>query len=126
MFDDVNRWPEWNTPQYKQKKKQAEGRIWNFVQKKLGLDFGNQMEYLGMATPRTFERYLWTEGGTAYGYDTLPDQVGPLRPAQQTPISNLWLAGQWTQPGHGFGAVQASGFFAGKAICEAAGVWTNT
>jgi len=125
LFDDIKSWPAWNTRQYRQKKKEAKTRIWNFVQEKMGLDFGDQVEYLGMATPRTFERYLWTEEGSAYGYDATPDQIGSLRPAQQTPISNLWLAGKWTQPGHGFNACQASGFLAGKAICEAAGVWVN-
>ncbi|MFX1299737.1 MAG: hypothetical protein ACFFDE_02260, partial [Promethearchaeota archaeon] len=97
-----------------------------FIQRRLGLDFEGQIEHLELATPRTYERYLWTEWGTAYGYDATPDQIGPMRPAQHSPITNLWLAGQWTQPGHGFDPCQTSGFLAGKAICEAAGVWEES
>jgi all-trans-retinol 13,14-reductase len=126
LFDSIERWPTRNTQQYKQMKQQTTDHLWKFVQEKLGFKFGEQVEHLEMATPRTYERYLWTEWGTAYGYDATPDQIGPLRPAQKTPITNLWLAGQWTQPGHGFDACQASGFLAGKAICEALGVWEQT
>ncbi|MFX1245707.1 MAG: phytoene desaturase family protein [Promethearchaeota archaeon] len=123
LFDSIERWPARNMPQYKRMKQQATDQIWKSVQETLGLDFEEQVEYLELATPRTYERYLWTEWGTAYGYNATPDQIGPLRPAQHTPITNLWLAGQWTQPGHGFDPCQASGFLAGKAICEALGVW---
>ncbi len=123
LFDSIERWPTRKPPQYKQMKQQATDQILNFLQEKMGINFGDQIEYKELATPRTYERYLWTEWGTAYGYDATPDQIGPLRPAQHSPITNLWLAGQWTQPGHGYGPCQTSGFLAGKAICEAEGLW---
>ncbi len=123
LLDSINRWPTRNTPQYKQMKQQTTDQILHFVQKKMGLRLGERLEHVETSTPRTFERYLWTEWGTAYGYDATPDQIGPLRPDQKTPITNLWLAGQWTRPGHGYGPCQASGFLAGKAICETLGVW---
>ncbi|MFX1318615.1 MAG: phytoene desaturase family protein [Promethearchaeota archaeon] len=125
LFDAIERWPTRNTPEYKQMKQQTTDQLVAFLQQRLGLNFAGQIELMELATPRTYERYLWTEWGTAYGYDATPDQIGPMRPAQKSPITNLWLAGQWTQPGHGFYPCQASGFLAGKAICETAGVWED-
>ncbi|MFW9831419.1 MAG: phytoene desaturase family protein [Candidatus Thorarchaeota archaeon] len=126
LLDSIERWPARKTPQYNQMKQEATQQILTFIEEKLGLNLESQVDHLELATPRTYERYLWTEWGTAYGYDAIPDQIGPMRPAQKTPITNLWLAGQWTQPGHGFDPCQASGFLAGKAICEAVGVWEKT
>jgi all-trans-retinol 13,14-reductase len=126
LLDAIDRWPTRNTQEYKQMKQKATDHLLTFVEEKLDFNFEEQIEHMELATPRTYERYLWTEWGTAYGYDATPDQIGPMRPAQHSPITNLWLAGQWTQPGHGFYPCQVSGFLAGKAICEATGVWEDS
>jgi prolycopene isomerase len=61
------------------------------------------------ASPRTFERYTRNHAGAMYGWDVSPDQTGPLRLEQETPIKGLHLAGHWTQPGSGVYGVIASG-----------------
>jgi len=45
----------------------------------------------------------------AYGWAASPDQSGPLRLPATTPIRGLYLAGHWTQPGHGIRGVMVSG-----------------
>jgi len=47
--------------------------------------------------------------GPIYGWSASPAQSGPRRLAPQTPINGLFLAGQWTQPGHGIWTVVKSG-----------------
>ena len=87
------------------------------VEKSLGIEINKEkIEVMEIASPRTYERYLANKFGTGYGFDPTPDQVGMSRPARKTPIKNLWLAGQWTQPGHSFTGCQASGWLAAKEM----------
>ena len=52
----------------------------------------------------------------AYGWAASPQQSGPLRLPATTPIRGLYLAGHWTQPGHGIRAVMVSGVRAARLI----------
>jgi prolycopene isomerase len=47
--------------------------------------------------------------GPIYGWAASPRQAGVRRLSNTTPISGLYLAGHWTQPGHGIWGVVASG-----------------
>jgi prolycopene isomerase len=47
--------------------------------------------------------------GPIYGWAASPQQAGVRRLSNTTPISGLYLAGHWTQPGHGIWGVVASG-----------------
>jgi prolycopene isomerase len=49
------------------------------------------------------------EIGPIYGWDNTPGNSGLSRLPQTTPVDGLYLAGQWTQPGHGVWTVVASG-----------------
>ncbi len=44
-----------------------------------------------------------------YGFALTPQQAGPRRLAQHTPIAGLHLVGQWARPGHGVPWVVESG-----------------
>jgi prolycopene isomerase len=68
------------------------------------------------ATPRTLERYTRNTGGAAYGFAVTPNQVGPGRPAVETEVAGLYLAGHWAQPGGGVYGVVASGTDAARRI----------
>jgi hypothetical protein len=67
-----------------------------------------------------FEQQRWVSRiprnyrGAVYGWDQTMDNSGPGRMAPKIPIKNLYLAGAWTSPGGGYGAVIPSGlaFFA--------------
>ncbi|MFH1336289.1 MAG: hypothetical protein ABII96_07200, partial [Candidatus Zixiibacteriota bacterium] len=47
--------------------------------------------------------------GAIYGFDQTLENSGMNRLPHSTPIANLYLAGAWTRPGHGYGAVIPSG-----------------
>jgi prolycopene isomerase len=62
-----------------------------------------------IGTPLTNVRYTGNYRGAIYGWDQTLDNSGPQRLPNATPIKNLYLAGAWTQPGHGYGGVIGSG-----------------
>ncbi|MGB2696546.1 MAG: NAD(P)/FAD-dependent oxidoreductase [Candidatus Zixiibacteriota bacterium] len=62
-----------------------------------------------IGTPLTNLRYTGNYRGAIYGWDQTLDNSGPNRLGHETPIKNLYLAGAWTQPGHGYGGVIWSG-----------------
>ncbi len=67
------------------------------------------IEIKEIGTPLTNLRYTGNYRGAIYGFDQTLDNSGPSRLGHQTPIENLYLAGAWTQPGHGYSAVIYSG-----------------
>lgn len=67
------------------------------------------IEVKEIGTPLTNWRYTRNYHGAIYGFDQTLDDSGPTRLPHTTPIKNLYLAGAWTQPGHGYGAVIPSG-----------------
>jgi phytoene dehydrogenase-like protein len=67
------------------------------------------IEVKEIGTPLTNVRYTSNYRGAIYGWDQTLDNSMPRRLPQKTPIRNLYLAGAWTQPGHGYGTVISSG-----------------
>jgi prolycopene isomerase len=67
------------------------------------------IEVTEIGTPLTNVRYTGNYRGAIYGFDQTLNNSGPSRLGHQTPIENLYLAGAWTQPGHGYSAVIYSG-----------------
>jgi len=67
------------------------------------------IEIKEIGTPLTNVRYTGNYRGAIYGWDQTMNNTGPNRVPHSTPIENLYLAGAWTQPGHGYGAVIPSG-----------------
>jgi all-trans-retinol 13,14-reductase len=67
------------------------------------------IEVKEVGTPLTNVRYTKNYRGAAYGWDQTLDNSGERRLPHATPIKNLYLAGAWTHPGHGYGAVIPSG-----------------
>ncbi len=60
------------------------------------------------ATAHTSYRYTLNYRGAMLGWEMSPDQLGPLRPSNKTPIENLYLVGHWTRPGGGITPVIVS------------------
>ena len=75
-----------------------------------------RLKFVEGGSPRTMERYTLNLTGAIYGWEVSPDQVGPGRLGQETPIKNLFLAGHWTQPGGGVYGVTASGVQAAQKV----------
>jgi all-trans-retinol 13,14-reductase len=72
-----------------------------------GLSSAIQVEEIG--TPLTNVRYTGHHRGAIYGWDQTVNNSGSVRVGHGTPIKNLYLAGAWSRPGHGYGAVIPSG-----------------
>ena len=72
-----------------------------------GLAEAIEVEEIG--TPLTNRRYTGNDRGAIYGWDETPANSGENRIGHATPVRNLYLAGAWTRPGHGYGAVIQSG-----------------
>lgn len=69
------------------------------------------------ATPRTLERYTRNQRGAMYGWELSPDQVGPGRLGEESPLKGLVLAGHWTRPGAGvYGALSSGLSAAGRVL----------
>jgi phytoene desaturase len=54
--------------------------------------------------------------GPIYGWAALPQQTGPRRLPNRTPVAGLYLAGHWTQPGHGIWTVVLSGINTARLV----------
>jgi prolycopene isomerase len=72
-----------------------------------GLSKAIQVKEIG--TPLTNFRYTSNYRGAIYGWDQTVNNSGNARVGHKTPIKNLYLAGAWSRPGHGYGAVIGSG-----------------
>jgi len=72
-----------------------------------GLSSAIQVKEIG--TPLTNVRYTGHHRGAIYGWDQTVNNSGSMRVGHGTPIKNLYLAGAWSKPGHGYGAVIWSG-----------------
>jgi prolycopene isomerase len=60
------------------------------------------------ASALTSYRYTLNFQGSMLGWEMSPDQLGSNRPANTTPIENLYLVGHWTKPGGGITPVIVS------------------
>ena len=72
-----------------------------------GLSSAIEVKEIG--TPLTNVRYTGHHRGAIYGWDQTVDNSGSMRVGHGTPVKNLYLAGAWSRPGHGYGAVIPSG-----------------
>jgi prolycopene isomerase len=67
------------------------------------------IEVMEIGTPLTNVRYTGHYRGAVYGWDQTVNNSGARRVGHETPVPNLYLAGAWSRPGHGYGAVIPSG-----------------
>lgn len=68
-----------------------------------------QITYKASSSTEQEEEYPLHRLGAVYGWANSVKQAGPLRLPYKTPISGLYLAGHWTQPGSGIWTVVLSG-----------------
>ncbi len=76
----------------------------------------DHIKYIEGGSPATMQRYTHNYQGAAYGWDVSPDQVGPARMQNQSPINGLFFAGHWTTPGGGIYGVSVSGVQAAQKV----------
>ncbi|MFH1876065.1 MAG: NAD(P)/FAD-dependent oxidoreductase [Candidatus Omnitrophota bacterium] len=98
-------------------KKEAVGRKLIERVERLLPGLSKAIEVIEVATPLTMERYTRAPSGALYGFAATVDQVGPRRLDRKTKMKGLYLAGAWTQPGHGAHACFLSGYLAAQEVC---------
>ena len=94
---------------YKTEKERLARVLVEKVEKKFLPGLSKAIEVMEVGTPLTNVRYTGNYRGAIYGFDQTMDNSGNTRLPHKTPIKNLYLAGAWTRPGHGYGAVIPSG-----------------
>ena len=95
--------------EYKAEKERIADILIKKVEEMILPGLSKAIEIKEIGTPLTNWRYTRNFRGAIYGWDQTIDNSGPTRLPQTTPIKHLYLAGAWTQPGHGYGAVIPSG-----------------
>ncbi|HLZ19496.1 MAG TPA: NAD(P)/FAD-dependent oxidoreductase, partial [Smithellaceae bacterium] len=71
-------------------------------------------------TPRTIQRYTMNQGGVVYGFDLTPDQWEKI--PNTTPVSNVFIASNWSQAWHGVCSAQINGWRAARLILDREGI----
>ena len=98
-----------NKAAYDREKLRLADILINQVEKKFLPGLRGAIEVKEVATPLTNLRYTLNPRGAIYGWNQTVDNSGQRRFPQKTPIRNLYLAGAWTFPGHGYSACIPSG-----------------
>ena len=111
-----NHWKEYesdywkgNKKAYRQEKERMADLLIRQAEKVLLPGLSKAVEVKEIGTPLTNIRYTGNYRGAIYGWDQTLDNSNPRRLPHVTPIKNLYLAGAWTSPGHGYGGVIGSG-----------------
>lgn len=107
--------------QYRRLKEEVKNSVLDRVCARLGEGFRRAIAYSLAATPLTFERYTYNEGGSFMGWKVDKAHYGKFIP-QTTPIDNLYLVGHWVFPGFGVPGVMASGYYVARKILGKDGI----
>lgn len=112
-LDSYANWEGLSPRDYKLKKEDVARRLIKRCEKYLpGL--AENIEVMEVATPKTMERYGSSPEGAIYGFAQTPEQSVSRRPAIETKVKGLFLAGAWTRPGAGIHACFVSGIDAAR------------
>ena len=109
---------EGNKKEYRAEKERMADILIQKVEETVLPGLSEAIEIKEIGTPLTNVRYTGHYRGAIYGWDQTMNNTGPNRVPHSTPIENLYLAGAWTQPGHGYGAVIPSGLQCFAEIME--------
>ena len=109
--------------EYRAEKERMAGILIKKVEETVLPGLAEAIEIKEIGTPLTNVRYTGHYRGAIYGWDQTMNNTGPNRVPHSTPIENLYLAGAWTQPGHGYGAVIPSGL---QCFAEIMNKWKET
>jgi prolycopene isomerase len=79
-------------------------------------DLREHITFVAGAADGEQQQYPLHRLGTIYGWANSVGQTGPRRLPNKTPVSGLYLAGHWTQPGSGVWTVVLSGINAARYV----------
>jgi prolycopene isomerase len=112
------KWGGGDLEKYRHIKEEFSQKILHQLESKLIPGLRSHLLFYEAATPLTLERYTGNEMGAMYGLASTPQQVGNLRPPNQTPIPGLLQVGHYTRPSHGITGASLSGSYTAKAILK--------
>ena len=98
-----------NKTDYRKEKERMAEILIKRVEEKILPGLSQAIEVKEIGTPLTNIRYTSNYHGAIYGWNQTLNNSGQSRLPHNTPIQNLYLAGAWTRPGHGYGGVIWSG-----------------
>ncbi|HPG40318.1 MAG TPA: NAD(P)/FAD-dependent oxidoreductase [bacterium] len=98
-----------NKKAYRAEKNRMARMLIQQVEESLLPGLSDAIEVMEIGTPLTNLLYTSNYRGAIYGWDQTLNNSGNTRVGHKTPVKNLYLAGAWTRPGHGYGAVIPSG-----------------
>jgi prolycopene isomerase len=78
------------------------------------------IEEMEIITPVTLNEFTMNEGGIIYGFYMSPEQWEKI--PNNTPIDNIFIAGNWSQAWHGVSATQVNGWRAARLILDIEGI----
>jgi phytoene dehydrogenase-like protein len=104
-----------HTLDYTTTKKEMEERMLRQVERMMP-GFLRDVVWQESATPLSQERFTLSTGGTSYGLEASPDQMGTDRFPIKTEVEGLYLVGAGTIFGHGIAGTMVSGQAAAGAI----------
>jgi phytoene dehydrogenase-like protein len=105
---------------YRRQKEAMATTLIRRVEEMLLPGLSHAIEVMEIGTPLTNRRYTGHHRGAVYGWDQTVNNSGSNRVGHATPVPNLYLAGAWSRPGHGYGAVIPSGI---ECFAEIARAW---
>jgi all-trans-retinol 13,14-reductase len=106
---------------YRRAKEQMAAVLIRRAEEKVLPGLSAAIEVMEVGTPLTNVRYTAHYRGAAYGWDQTVNNSGGRRVGHATPVPNLYLAGAWSRPGHGYAGVIASGL---ECFAEIARQWS--
>ncbi len=98
-----------NKDAYRKEKERMADVLIQKAEERLLPGLAKAIEVKEIGTPLTNVRYTSAYRGAIYGWDQTVNNSGSTRVGHATPIKNLYLAGAWSRPGHGYGAVIPGG-----------------
>jgi phytoene dehydrogenase-like protein len=104
---------------YDQEKERMADVLIRKAEERLLPGLSDAIEVKEIGTPLTNVRYTGHHRGAIYGWDQTVNNSGSTRVGHATPIEGLYLAGAWSRPGHGYGAVIPSGLECFAEIMQA-------
>jgi phytoene dehydrogenase-like protein len=104
---------------YDQEKERMANVLIRTAEERLLPGLSDAIEVKEIGTPLTNVRYTGHHRGAIYGWDQTVNNSGSTRVGHATPIEGLYLAGAWSRPGHGYGAVIPSGLECFAEIMQA-------
>jgi prolycopene isomerase len=120
-YSSIDVWPEYQSKAYYEMKEQKENELIALASKVIPeLENSDVIEVREGFTPYTIKRYTMNKGGIVYGFYLSTDQWEKI--PNHTPISNVFIASNWTQAWHGVGSSQVNGWRAARLIMDKEGI----